>query len=112
MAMFQCLDSNQEPCTLEDDLVYAMNEFTAQLVQSGKETNATWLWTKCLELCQDRSALVCYSYSRSVRLPAAVLITAIDISSRLERSLPPLVRWSEQFEWTLPSSWPGKGSRT
>lgn len=65
MALFQALDTLQQPPkALEDDLVFAMNEFTRQLLEGGKEQNATWLWLKCVELCREQSALVYYSYSR------------------------------------------------
>jgi hypothetical protein len=66
MLIFQGLESGQIPLPgpTEDDLVFCMNEFTTQLRQGGNESNATWLWMKCLELCADRSPLVLYSYSR------------------------------------------------
>jgi hypothetical protein len=66
MLIFQSLESRQLslPGALEDDLVFCMNEFTAQLRQGGNERNASWLWMKCLELCADRSPLILYSYSR------------------------------------------------
>lgn len=65
MILFQALDTHQRsPKDIEEDLVFAMNEFTRQLVQEGRVENATWLWLKCLELSQEQSALFYYSYSR------------------------------------------------
>lgn len=48
----------------EEDLIYALNKFTEQLLKYHQIEKILWLWKKCLELTNNRSSLLYYSYSK------------------------------------------------
>ena len=62
--LFSLLEEGCAPAIIEDDLVFSMNNFSLALVQSGAEAQAHWLWKKCISLCDDKSAILYYNYSR------------------------------------------------
>lgn len=64
MFMFDHIQQKTNLNYFENDLIYAMNEFTLQLKQNKQYNNIEWLWKKCIELIDNKSYLLLYSYSR------------------------------------------------